>query len=50
MNLIVFRVMFIHQPPSGGCVLKPLVFATPKPTRDQPPSGGCVLKLCKEIQ
>ena len=33
------------QPPSGGCVLKPLNFKGGKTMSDwQPPSGGCVLK------
>ena len=34
-----------HQPPSGGCVLKPIQRAVIARFRVQPPSGGCVLKL-----
>ncbi|EET43551.1 hypothetical protein NEISICOT_02639 [Neisseria sicca ATCC 29256] len=32
------------QPPSGGCVLKPVVPVPVVPVPVQPPSGGCVLK------
>ena len=32
------------QPPSGGCVLKPLPTVRCGNARCQPPSGGCVLK------
>ena len=32
------------QPPSGGCVLKPVIWPPPLLTVGQPPSGGCVLK------
>ena len=34
-----------RQPPSGGCVLKPISAACACSARWQPPSGGCVLKL-----
>ena len=34
-----------NQPPSGGCVLKPVSFGMEKEDLGQPPSGGCVLKL-----
>ena len=33
-----------HQPPSGGCVLKPLNRTKDGAFLIQPPSGGCVLK------
>ena len=33
-----------HQPPSGGCVLKQLLFYGFVFLVFQPPSGGCVLK------
>ena len=33
-----------EQPPSGGCVLKPISVNLSKPFSMQPPSGGCVLK------
>ena len=33
------------QPPSGGCVLKPLGVVQRGKGWLQPPSGGCVLKL-----
>mgnify|MGYP001673147365 CR=1 FL=1 len=33
-----------NQPPSGGCVLKPLNVAGMAGASAQPPSGGCVLK------
>ena len=32
------------QPPSGGCVLKPLLAQSEIVCGWQPPSGGCVLK------
>ena len=32
------------QPPSGGCVLKPLRKDIKQSMNNQPPSGGCVLK------
>ena len=32
------------QPPSGGCVLKPVRPAAHDVEHRQPPSGGCVLK------
>ena len=32
------------QPPSGGCVLKPLFRKCNRRNGIQPPSGGCVLK------
>ena len=35
------------QPPSGGCVLKPTLYAQSRARAPQPPSGGCVLKLFK---
>ena len=34
----------IHQPPSGGCVLKRHVAGGQEIKPSQPPSGGCVLK------
>ena len=34
-----------EQPPSGGCVLKPIIGDISKSASLQPPSGGCVLKL-----
>ena len=34
----------MRQPPSGGCVLKPLHASIQQKTGSQPPSGGCVLK------
>ena len=37
------------QPPSGGCVLKPLHFEKVFCFSSQPPSGGCVLKLQNTI-
>ena len=35
---------FSRQPPSGGCVLKPMNHRQAGPPIHQPPSGGCVLK------
>ena len=35
---------FLHQPPSGGCVLKPTDVKFVRLEEIQPPSGGCVLK------
>ena len=38
--------LYLLQPPSGGCVLKPPVCEQrTHHHRWQPPSGGCVLKL-----
>ena len=37
------------QPPSGGCVLKPVLDESSIVEISQPPSGGCVLKP-KEAQ
>ena len=37
-----------YQPPSGGCVLKPVINPLKIKRYAQPPSGGCVLKLFKE--
>ena len=34
----------LRQPPSGGCVLKPVGSAVITHGHIQPPSGGCVLK------
>ena len=34
-----------RQPPSGGCVLKRIIYNAVAVTNFQPPSGGCVLKL-----
>ena len=34
-----------RQPPSGGCVLKPVTSLYSCFVAMQPPSGGCVLKL-----
>ena len=36
--------MCLCQPPSGGCVLKPVCDHLLLSIRYQPPSGGCVLK------
>ena len=33
-----------NQPPSGGCVLKPVTVLFDGGLYNQPPSGGCVLK------
>ena len=33
-----------YQPPSGGCVLKPISRLFKGSEMSQPPSGGCVLK------
>ena len=42
------RLLFVSvpycQPPSGGCVLKPIVVEIVGKKSSQPPSGGCVLK------
>ena len=39
-----------HQPPSGGCVLKPVNGGDNEEiAKTQPPSGGCVLKLFHTI-
>ena len=37
------------QPPSGGCVLKPLRYERRSYVYLQPPSGGCVLKQYKIV-
>ena len=37
----------LPQPPSGGCVLKPLPNYAHYTHANQPPSGGCVLKPYK---
>ena len=34
----------MQQPPSGGCVLKLIVWHLLSSFKMQPPSGGCVLK------
>ena len=39
----------IHQPPSGGCVLKRATHEAIILLLAQPPSGGCVLKLAKKL-
>ena len=36
--------LVLHQPPSGGCVLKLAIKNIKSARRWQPPSGGCVLK------
>ena len=42
----MFRcLMEYSQPPSGGCVLKPVMNWILLRVQFQPPSGGCVLKL-----
>ena len=38
------RLHFKLQPPSGGCVLKPVTNIARQIQFSQPPSGGCVLK------
>ena len=38
------RLLREAQPPSGGCVLKPIQSRLHAGQRGQPPSGGCVLK------
>ena len=45
----VCTMRFISQPPSGGCVLKPVLHAETSQPTYQPPSGGCVLKQCSAI-
>ena len=37
-----------NQPPSGGCVLKPVAIYREAGLLPQPPSGGCVLKRLLE--
>ena len=37
-------LVFLWQPPSGGCVLKPTMANASVDADLQPPSGGCVLK------
>ena len=39
-----------EQPPSGGCVLKPMFSKEKLTVVTQPPSGGCVLKLSRPQQ
>ncbi len=41
---------YYGQPPSGGCVLKPIFRLSDSQKSDQPPSGGCVLKLLQLFQ
>ena len=41
---VMFAVVFVTQPPSGGCVLKQMDRQNTAPHPPQPPSGGCVLK------
>ena len=44
-NCLIFKEFSSReQPPSGGCVLKPLRVGGLHFQRGQPPSGGCVLK------
>ena len=38
-----------HQPPLGGCVLKPLRQGSNTAAHIQPPLGGCVLKQAARI-
>ena len=38
------------QPPSGGCVLKPVATTALKAFTAQPPSGGCVLKRAARVE
>ena len=45
LGLMSQLVGLMGQPPSGGCVLKPLVGLGGGTLNVQPPSGGCVLKL-----
>ena len=42
------KALSTHQPPLGGCVLKPLGGDTTHGVVVQPPLGGCVLKLNPE--
>ena len=42
---IAKAVKATDQPPSGGCVLKPIYKRSVVVVKGQPPSGGCVLKL-----
>ena len=46
MKLIpsVREMVFVKQPPSGGCVLKQGFGVVNNVECRQPPSGGCVLK------
>ena len=45
-HMIAFVIVpMALQPPSGGCVLKPLSAHAELADGIQPPSGGCVLKL-----
>ena len=41
--------MIVIQPPSGGCVLKPLMKIKSPAYVAQPPSGGCVLKQTQNL-
>ena len=38
------KTVLLVQPPSGGCVLKPIATQHHDIAHVQPPSGGCVLK------
>ena len=42
--LCLRHLSILYQPPSGGCVLKPVVTSVGMALLSQPPSGGCVLK------
>ena len=42
--IFYFVYDYIMQPPSGGCVLKPISRLKNNTEPLQPPSGGCVLK------
>ena len=42
--MLNLTMVFLWQPPSGGCVLKPAAIARLGFRPSQPPSGGCVLK------
>ena len=44
-GVLIWMALFVHQPPSGGCVLKHIRGHLITGTLLQPPSGGCVLKL-----
>ena len=51
--LKLFDLAFVdclgYQPPSGGCVLKPIAANAQINFFCQPPSGGCVLKPCAPV-
>ena len=47
---LVYKLKLMVQPPSGGCVLKPIDCKRGNNSNLQPPSGGCVLKLAKQYQ